>query len=60
MGFLNSCPDFFSKGNEETLSLRRELLPQKIMLTTTKSELLIFIRARPLNYRLYILKENMI
>jgi hypothetical protein len=60
MGFLNSCPVFFSKGNGERLSLRQELLPQKIMLTATKSELLIFIRARPLNYRFYTLKENML
>jgi len=36
MGFLNSCPDFFSKGNGERLSLRQELLPQKITLTATK------------------------
>jgi hypothetical protein len=42
MGFLNSCPDFFSKGNGERLSLRQELLPQKIMLTATKSELFNF------------------
>jgi hypothetical protein len=42
MGFLNLCPDFFNKGNGEGLSLREELLPQKIMLTATKSELFNF------------------
>jgi hypothetical protein len=60
MGFLNLCPDFFSKVNGERLSLRQELLPQKIIFTATKSELLIFIRVRPLNYRFCTLKENML
>jgi hypothetical protein len=38
MGFLNSYPNFFSKGNGERLSLRQGGLPQKIMLTAAKSE----------------------
>ena len=57
MGLLNSCPDFFSKGNGEKLSLRQPLLPQKIMLTATKSELSNFFQGQTTKfYRFYILK----